>query len=68
MFVCLSLEGTKMSNETLLKTMIESLEEKIQSGLEIYGNLNQAIEYAKTRSTAGAKVWEIVLAKMGAVA
>jgi hypothetical protein len=52
--------------QDLVETMKASLKGKLEVAMELFANDKaKAIEYVKSTSTAGWKVWETVLKEMG---
>jgi hypothetical protein len=55
------------SNEKLFQTMYNSTKEKLQFAIMLKGgDMQSAIEYAKTLTCAGPKIWDAVLAEYDA--
>jgi len=44
-----------------MSAAVESLVAALKDGMEIYGNKEKAIEYAKANSSAGSKAWQKAL-------
>ena len=51
-----------------LEEAVKSYKEKILLGLELYSNINDAIEYANNNSTVGSKAKIIAIDELGMVA
>ena len=49
----------------LLEVAVASYKEKVTFGLELFGNIEKAIEFANGQSTAGIKAKSIALQEMG---